>query len=364
MGADRIRVGVIFGGRSAEHEVSLRSAASVMAALDREKYDVLPIGITKAGRWLAGRGVLEALGGPEADGLAPVAIPGAPMEGALMAVEGEALRGFTRLDVAFPVLHGPFGEDGTVQGLLELADIPYVGAGVVGSAVGMDKAIFKAVMSAHGLPVLPHMLVTRAQWEQDPDDVLNEAEAGLRYPVFVKPANMGSSVGVSKAQSREALAAGLDEAARYDRRLLVEQGIDARDVEVSVLGNEAPAASVPGEIVPCDEFYTYRAKYVAESELRVPAPLPGAQIEQMQTLAVRAFRAADGAGLARVDFLVERGTHAVYINEVNTMPGFTSISLYPRLWEASGLPYTDLVDRLIALALERHADRARNQTDY
>ena len=376
MNKNRIRVGVIFGGRSGEHEVSLRSAASIMRALDPDKYEVLPIGVTKQGRWISGPDALKALEAGRADaggvnGAQPVALLGEPASNALMAMERGAedgaltLRDMTRLDVIFPVLHGSYGEDGTVQGLLELANVPYVGAGVVGSAVGIDKAIFKSVMLAHGLPVLPYMLATRRQWEADREGVLHEAEMGLRYPMFTKPANLGSSVGVRKARSRAELAAGLDDAARYDRRLLVEQGIDAREIEVSVLGNEDLIASVPGEIVPDDEFYSYRAKYINEgSQLLIPAPLPDDLTETFQELAVRAFRAIDGAGLGRVDFLLDRETGAPYLNEVNTIPGFTSISMYPKLWEASGIPYSELLDRLIALALERHADKQRNETSY
>ncbi|MCZ7544453.1 MAG: D-alanine--D-alanine ligase [Anaerolineae bacterium] len=364
-----MRVGVIFGGRSGEHEVSLRSAASVMRALDPEKYEVLPIGVTKAGRWISGANALKALEAGVADSTRPVTLLGEPMDRALMVIdessEALTLHEATQLDVVFPVLHGPFGEDGTVQGLLELAGVPYVGAGVVGSAVGMDKAVFKSVMLAHGLPILPYMLVTRRQWEADREGVLREAEMGLRYPMFVKPANLGSSVGVTKAKDRAQLAAGLDEAARYDRRLLVEQGIDAREIEVSVLGNEEISASVPGEIVPADEFYSYRAKYIDErSQLLIPAPLSDDLTETIQQIAVAAFRAIDGAGMGRVDFLLERETGAPYLNEVNTIPGFTSISMYPKLWEASGVPYPALLDRLIALALERHEDRQRNATSY
>ncbi len=364
----KIRVGVIFGGRSGEHEVSLRSAASVMRALNPDKYEVLPIGVTKAGRWISGANALRALEAGALDSTRPVTLLGEPMDRALMAIdegpEALTLHEEAQLDVVFPVLHGPFGEDGTVQGLLELAGVPYVGAGVVGSAVGMDKAVFKSVMLAHGLPILPYMLVTRRQWESDREGVLDEAEMGLRYPLFAKPANLGSSVGVTKAKNRAQLAAGLEYAARYDRRLLVEQGIDAREIEVSVLGNEDLIASVPGEIIPSDEFYSYRAKYIDESQLLIPAPLPDDVAETFQRLAVEAFRAIDGAGLGRVDFLLERETGAPYINEINTIPGFTSISMYPKLWEASGIPYPELLDRLIELALERHADKQRNETSY
>ncbi|MBN1286867.1 MAG: D-alanine--D-alanine ligase [Anaerolineae bacterium] len=366
MNKGKIRVGVIFGGRSAEHEISLRSAASIMRVLDPAKYEALPIGITHEGKWFAGPGALAALEAGGVDGMQPVALAGAPAGRALLALEQDrAVPNSAPLDVIFPVLHGPFGEDGTVQGLLELADIPYVGSGVLGSAVGMDKALFKAVMLAHGLPVLPHLLVTRAQWEAAREELLDAAEAGLAYPMFVKPANLGSSVGITKAKDRAALAAGLDEAARYDRRLLVEQGINAREIEVSVLGNDEVIASAPGEIVPSDEFYSYRAKYIDKtSRLLVPAPLPAEMTEWVRDLAVQAFQAVDGAGLGRVDLLLDADAGMPYINEINTMPGFTEISMYPKLWEASGIPYPELIDRLIALALERHADKARNETRF
>ncbi len=365
----RIRVGVVFGGRSGEHEVSLRSARSIMDALDRDRYEVLPIGITKEGRWIAGGDPFRRLvdGGAESG---PVALLGEPGDPTLKAIEpagGEtrSLRDIAALDVVFPVLHGPYGEDGTIQGLLELADIPYVGAGVVGSAVGMDKAIFKAVMVAHGIPVLPHVLVLRSEWEADREATLDRVDAALRYPVFTKPCNLGSSVGISKARDRAGLAAALDDAARYDRRLLVEQGITAREIEVSVLGNESPIASVPGEVVPGNEFYSYKDKYIDDkAQLLIPAPLDEATTQRVRSLAVAAYAAIDAAGLARCDFLVDKDSGEVWLNEINTIPGFTSISMYPKLWEASGVPYPELVNRLIELALERHADKRRNKTSY
>lgn len=368
MSGKRIRVGVIFGGRSGEHEVSLRSARSVMDAIDKEKYDVLPIGITKEGRWITGGDPMRAL----TDGTAatPAALIGAPGDPTLKAIEpagqhSASMTSVATLDVVFPVLHGPFGEDGTVQGLLELADIPYVGAGVLGSALGMDKVAFKAVMRAHNLPVLPYLPVLRAAWEADREAVLDQAEAHLRYPMFVKPANLGSSVGISKARTREQLAAALDDAARYDRRLLIEQGIEAREIEVSVLGNDDPIASVPGEVVPGDEFYSYKDKYIDDkAQLLIPAPLDEATAALARDLAVRAFRAVDCAGLARCDFLLDKHTGELWLNEINTIPGFTSISMYPKLWEASGIPYPELIDRLIQLALARHAEKARNKTTY
>jgi D-alanine-D-alanine ligase len=271
----------------------------------------------------------------------------------------------SRLDVVFPILHGPYGEDGTVQGLLELAGLAYVGAGVAASAVGMDKALFKDIMCAHGLPVVPYLVIKRKSWEREPDETLARIEAELGYDCFVKPANLGSSVGISKAHNRAELRAALDEAARYDRKLVVEVAVDAREIEISVLGNDEPIASVPGEIVPCNEFYDYSAKYLdGESELLIPAPIPADMSERVQRLAVEAYLAIDCAGMARADFLLDRQTGQVYVNEVNTLPGFTPISMYPKLWEASGVSYTELIDRLIQLALERHADKGRSATEY
>jgi D-alanine-D-alanine ligase len=271
----------------------------------------------------------------------------------------------SQLDVVFPILHGPYGEDGTVQGLLELAGLAYVGAGVTASAVGMDKALFKDIMCAHGLPVVPYLVIKRKSWEQEPEETMAWIEAELGYDCFVKPANLGSSVGISKAHNRSELRAALDEAARYDRKLVVEVAVDAREIEISVLGNDEPIASVPGEIVPCNEFYDYSAKYLdGESELLIPAPLPAETTDLVRRLAVEAYLAIDCAGMARADFLLDRQTGQMYVNEVNTLPGFTPISMYPKLWEASGISYTELIDRLIQLALERHADKRRSVTEY
>lgn len=369
MTKERIRVGIIFGGRSGEHEVSLRSARSVMDAIDKDKYDVLPIGITKQGRWIAGGDPLAALNAGEET--TPAALLGEPGDPTLMAIEPSSddthlsLRDVATVDVIFPVLHGPFGEDGTIQGLLELADIAYVGAGVAGSAVGMDKALFKAIMIANAIPILPYELVLRTQWDADPGAVVAAIESSLTYPMFVKPANLGSSVGISKATDSASLIKALNEAACYDRRLVVEQGVNAREIEISVLGNEDPIASVPGEVVPGDEFYSYEDKYISDAaHLLIPAPLTPEQTADIQRIAVDAYTAIDCAGLARCDFFVEKDTGEVWMNEVNTIPGFTSISMYPKLWEASGLSYADLIDRLIQLALSRHADKRRNKTTY
>jgi D-alanine-D-alanine ligase len=371
----KIRIGVLYGGRSGEHEVSLRSARSVMAALDPDRYEVVPIGITKEGRWVAAD--VDALAaGVVAGGMRSATLLPEPTDASLMAVDPAAgdpaaasLSVMTELDVVFPVLHGPYGEDGTVQGLLELAGVPYVGAGVVGSAVGMDKAVFKQVMVACGLPVLPWVLCTRGQWRRDPDAVIAAVESALPYPVFAKPANLGSSVGISKCRDRAELQAGLDEAARFDRRLVVEQGIHrARELEVSVLGNDEPVASVVGEIRPRRDFYDYVAKYMAEpgsedeSELIIPAELDPQHAEAVRELAIRAYKAIDCAGLGRVDLLLDDQSGQIYLNEINTIPGFTSISMYPKLWEATGISYSELLDRLVDLAIERHEEKAELAT--
>ncbi len=369
----KIKVGVIFGGRSGEHEVSLMSAQSVMDALNRDKYEVIPIGITRDGRWLTGD-VMAALTEGR-DTARPAALLPDPKSSALMRVGMQetapaSLTAVTELDVIFPVLHGPYGEDGTVQGLLELAGLPYVGANVVGAAVGMDKAIFKHVMTASGIPVVPWRLALSGKWGRWPSAVLDEIETALSYPVFVKPANLGSSVGISKCKNRAELGAGLDEAAQYDRRIVVEQGIDARELEVSVMGNDDPIASVVGEIRPRREFYDYHAKYLAEpgseeeSELIIPANLPPAVAGKVQALAVQAYRAIDCAGLGRVDLMMDRDTGDLYMNEINTIPGFTRISMYPKLWAASGIPYDELLDRLIGLALERHEVKSGFKSDF
>lgn len=368
----KIRVGIIFGGRSGEHEVSLMSARSVMQAIDKAKYEVVPIGITKEGRWLTGGDPMRQLsaGEEQAEVHTAASTADANLEsGALVAMANTSSVARTsplsEIDVVFPVLHGPYGEDGTIQGLLELADVPYVGAGVLASAVAMDKVLFKDLMRAHGVPVADYRLVLRSRWECEPQAVLDELEAAFPYPIFVKPANLGSSVGVTKAHHREELAAGLAEAAQYDRRLLVERGLDAREIEVSVLGNEDPIASIPGEVIPSREFYDYAAKYLDDaSQLLIPAPIPPETAERARDLALRAYRATDGAGMARADFLLERGTGELYLNEINTIPGFTAISMYPKLWEASGIPYPELIDRLIALALERHEQKRRMRTSY
>lgn len=349
----KTRVGILFGGRSAEHEVSVRSARSVVAVLDPAQYEVVPIGISKSGTWHLGDTVTRLIRNDSASlEVVAAAHPPAQAPAALLAP----------LDVVFPVLHGPYGEDGTMQGLLELANVPYVGAGVTASAVAMDKVMFKKVMRSHGFPITPEVVVMRHQWESTPDMVLDEIEAALAYPVFVKPANMGSSVGISKCSTRPELTRGLREASRYDRKLVVEQGVPhVREIEVSVLGNDTPQAAVPGEVRASRGFYDYASKYLDEgdqaSQLLIPAPLTETQTTQVRQFAVDVYAAIDCAGMARVDFLLNDATGEFFISEVNTIPGFTSISLYPRMWEAAGLSYADLITRLLTLAMERHRER-------
>ena len=391
----KVRVGILFGGRSGEHEVSLLSAASVLQAIDKDKYEVVPIGITKAGHWLTaadaenllqGKLVIEPrhlrAGDPDTTQAAAVlaqgeavVVPPEPThrQSGLVPFQTEASqmrRASDRainVDVIFPALHGTFGEDGTIQGLLELADIAYVGAGVLGSAAGMDKDIMKSLFMAAGIPIVKHVTILRSQWEKESKKVQKFVESKLRFPVFVKPANLGSSVGISKAHNRKELGPAIEEAAKFDRKIVIEQGVGgkknkAREIECSVLGNDDPSASIPGEIVPVKEFYDYNAKYLDEgSELIIPAKLSKAETKKVQELAVQAFQAVDCSGLARVDFLMDPATRKIYLNEINTMPGFTAISMYPKLWAASGLEYPDLIDRLIQLGIERHADKKKNQ---
>jgi D-alanine-D-alanine ligase len=375
----KIRVGVIFGGRSGEHEVSLASARSIIDALDKDKYEIVPIGVTREGRWLT-RGdpwkelvrqssapfLLEPGVGVETT-QAPndAAPPASPPTGTRDLIPGTREAGIPDIDVIFPALHGPYGEDGTVQGLLELADIPYVGADVLGSALGMDKIVQKTLLRAHGLPVTDFVPIRRTAWERSPEIVLQRIEAILGYPCFVKPANLGSSVGITKARDSDELREGLDQAARYDCRILAERAIEGREIEVSVLGNDDPIASVPGEVIPAREFYDYAAKYLdAGTRLIAPADLPPESAQLFRELAIAAFLALNCAGMARVDFFLERKTNKAYINELNTIPGFTRVSMYPKLWEASGLPYPRLLDRLIELALERHAAKSRCEFSY
>jgi D-alanine-D-alanine ligase len=401
MAISKLRVGILFGGRSGEHEVSLLSAASVLNAIDKTKYEVVPIGITKDGRWLTAEHAERLLKGEKHAGEGagatstslragdPEATPGAALlaTGASVVVPPEPARreaGLTpfqtdaatlrrasdraiNVDVIFPVLHGTFGEDGTIQGLLELADIAYVGAGVLGSSAGMDKGVMKSLFRAAGLPMVKHVSLLRGEFERAPKKVEKLVESKLKYPVFVKPANLGSSVGISKAHDRRELGSAIAEAAKFDRKIVIEEGVGgkkgkAREIEVAVLGNDHPQASVAGEIIPCKEFYDYDAKYLVEgSEAVIPAKITKAEMKTVQRLAIAAFQAVDCTGLARVDFLMDPKSRKIFVNEINTMPGFTAISMYPKMWAASDLSYPDLIDRLIQLGIERHKDKKRNQ---
>ncbi len=367
----KLRIAILFGGRSGEHEVSLMSARSVLSALNPEKYEITQVGITKDGVWVAGENVLETLskGLTDFENLKQVVIIPDQFHNSIWEINekdsSKFLSPIVNVDVIFPVLHGTFGEDGTLQGLLELADLAYVGAGVTGSSVGMDKGIFKDVMRANGISTVGSIVVLRSEVEANIEAVVNQAETVGPYPLFVKPVNLGSSVGISKCNNHADLGEGLLEAIAYDRRVLVERGVNAREIEVSVLGNDAPTASVPGEVLPSREFYSYESKYVdGTSSLIIPAPLPSEISEKIRQMAVNAYKAVDCAGMARVDFFIDKTTSEIFINEINTIPGFTSISMYPKLWEASGLPYPKLVDRLIELALERKADRDRTERNF
>jgi len=365
----KLRVGVIFGGRSGEHEVSLRSAESIINALDRSKYEVVPIAITRQGKWLASSEATNLLPSAVIENADQrVAIFGDPTMGGLARFTGGGSDGERdQIDVIFPVLHGTYGEDGTIQGLLEMADVPYVGCGVLASAAGMDKVVMKRLFREAGLPIVEFTHFLRTQWENNQQQTEARVIEEIGFPCFVKPANLGSSVGISKAIDEKSLNAAIALATKYDRKIIVERGVDAREIEVSVLGNDQPVASLPGEIVPqTAEFYDYKAKYIDDNGARliIPAALNPETTAEIQQLAIRAFQAIDGAGLARVDFFLERGTNELIVNEINTMPGFTSISMYPKLWEASGIGYSQLIDRLIELAFERHLEKSRKVTSY
>ena len=375
----RLRVGVLYGGRSGEHEVSLASAAAVFANLDRARYEPVPIRIDKDGRWSIAEKPPTAMSAGDVieqarlDAARPATVDrevhlvARPSGETILSIEraqqdnpvASAMVTGSNLDVIFPVLHGPYGEDGTIQGLLELANVPYVGAGVLASSLGMDKALMKVVFSARGLPVCDYRVVLRHNWDRRREHILSELESALHYPMFVKPANLGSSVGISKAKDRAGLADAIDLAGSFDRKIVVEAAVpDAREIECAVLGNEDPAASVPGEVIPSREFYDYEAKYIDDgSKIVIPADLPPATVAEVQKLSIEAFEAIDCAGMARVDFLLEKSSNRLFLNEVNTIPGFTTISMYSKLWAASGVGYATLLDRLIALAIERHAGK-------
>ena len=372
--AGKIRLGGIFGGRSGEHEVSVRSARSVIEAADAAKYEVVPIAITKEGRWLSP--AESALMLPEsARSLLPEAVSGAgealtivgdPSRKGLLRLESDGTTA-QRLDVVFPVMHGPYGEDGTIQGLLEMAGIPYVGCGVLASSCGMDKVTMKALFRHAGLPVCKYVWFLRSEWERERSAVLERVEGEIGFPCFVKPANLGSSVGISRAADAESLAAAIDLAARYDRKVIAEEGLDAREIECAVLGNDEPEASLPGEYVVHDErakFLDYTEKYSSTGHVDfvVPAPIPKRLARRIQALAVRAFKAVDGAGFARVDFFLLRDTNKLLVNELNTIPGLTDVSGFPKMWDASGLPFSSVIDRLVELAFERHREKSRNLT--
>ena len=371
MAQKKQRIGLIFGGRSGEHDVSLASATSVMANLDKDTYEVVPIGITKEGGWLLGteparlmateQDVSETSG---TETTTAVTLTGDPRLRRLIPLQdGEELQDNGALDVIFPVLHGTYGEDGTLQGLLEMANVPYVGCGVLGAALGMDKEKMKIVFQAIGLPGVDYLVYRRNEWERSPETIMDAIEQRLVYPCFVKPVNLGSSVGINKAHDRVELEHAINVAAEYDRKIIIEQGINCRELECAVLGNDEPIVSVVGEVIASNEFYDYNAKYLDDkSQVIIPAEIAQATAEEVRRQAVKAFLALDLSGLARVDFFLENETGRVYINEVNTLPGFTQISMYPKLWEASGLPYSQLLDRLIELAIERHQDKQRNRT--
>jgi D-alanine-D-alanine ligase len=357
----RLRVGVIFGGRSGEHEVSLASAASVIRALDPEKYEPVPIGITKDGRWLVGSPAQKMLPDVLKSG-ERVWLPPDPTSAALIPLTPNAERPTVGVDVVIPVLHGTFGEDGTVQGLLELTGLPYVGAGVLASAVGMDKDVQKRLFEQAGIPIVPFMVVRRSEWEADRAKVIRAVKKKFRFPVFVKPATLGSSLGMTRVNKPGDLPAALDLAGEFALKILVERCVSAREIELAVLGNDDVRASIPGEILPHREFYDYTAKYLEEgTRLLIPAPLTQKQVKTLQDYAIRAFRAIEGTGMARCDFFLEKKTGKIFVNELNTIPGFTSISMYPKMWEASGLPYPQLIDKLIELAFELHREKARTK---
>ncbi|MBU1165093.1 D-alanine--D-alanine ligase [Patescibacteria group bacterium] len=367
----KIRVGVIFGGRSGEHEVSIVSGQSVMKALDKKKYEVIPLGITKEGKWLSGPLAVKFL----KEGIQKVArktiLSPDPTQRGIINIKQDnkslaKIENSKQIDVMFPVLHGPYGEDGTVQGLMELTNIPYVGANVLGSAVGMDKIIQKQIYKEVKLPIVKYDWFLSNQWKKDKTNILRRIEKKLKYPVFVKPVNLGSSVGISKAGDRGALIKAINLAVRFDRKILIEQSVNnVREIEVAVLGNDDPKASVPGEIIPSNEFYDYDAKYVdGKSSEQIPAKLPKNIIKNIQKMAVEAFKSLDLCGMARVDFFVKKGNNQIILNEVNTIPGFTPISMYPKMWAKSGLSYPKLLDKLIQLAFERHREKNQLRTSF
>jgi D-alanine-D-alanine ligase len=364
---NKLRVGIIFGGRSGEHEVSLMSAASIASAVDKEKFEIVPIYITRQGKWLPPHDAMLVLeSGHSVDNGEGVALIGDPTFKELIHLpqsDHGTASAAGKIDVLFPVLHGTYGEDGTIQGLMELANIPYVGAGVMASSVGMDKEKMKDIFRANGLPVVDYLMIKRKEWEANPKQVLTKILDRIGLPCFVKPVNLGSSVGISKAKDMQQLSDAMDLAAKYDRKIIIEAAVNCREIECSVLGNDDPIASEVGEVIPSNEFYDYESKYFDDkTQLVIPASVPAKLREEIRGMAIRAFNAVDCAGLARVDFFLEKETGTLYLNEINTIPGFTKMSMYPRLWAAAGIGYTELIDRLLWLAMERHRDKNRSQT--
>jgi len=370
MTTKKIRVGIIFGGRSGEHEVSFCSASSIIKAINKDKYTVVPIGITKGGRWISPQDSELALQSGKIEGKNTVILLNDSFSKSLVCIDNnqklDKSSTLDKLDVIFPALHGPYGEDGTVQGLLELANIPYVGAEVAASAISMDKELMKTIFKQKGLPVLKWLTIKRKEWQKDKEKILSLIQNGFEYPLFVKPTNLGSSVGITKVHKKEELEKAIDLASSYDRKILIEKGLEeVREIECGVLGNDEPRASVVGEVKPAGEFYDYDSKYIDEgTQLIIPADLPDEVSQEVQRIALYAFQAVDAAGMARVDFFVSKKENKIYLSEINTIPGFTSTSMYPRLWEASGIPYPELIDRLIQLALERHQDKRQNKISY
>jgi D-alanine-D-alanine ligase len=366
----KLRVGLIFGGRSGEHEVSFCSATSIIKAINKDKYTVVPIGITKEGRWISPQDSKLALQSGKIEGKSTVILLNDPSCNALIHTDSnqrlDKNSTLERVDVIFPILHGPYGEDGTIQGLLELANIPYVGAGVAASAISMDKDLMKRIFQQKSLPILKWMTIKRKEWEKDKEKIFSLIQNRFEYPLFVKPANLGSSVGITKVHKKEELEKAIDLASSYDRKILIEEGLEeVREIECGVLGNDEPRASVVGEVRPAGEFYDYDSKYIdGGTQLIIPAELPYDVSKRVQEIALRAFKAVDAVGMARVDFFVSKKENKIYLSEINTIPGFTSVSMYPRLWVTSGMPYSELIDRLIQLALERHQDKNRNKISY
>ncbi len=370
MGVKKLRVGLIFGGRSGEHEVSFLSASSIIKAINKDKYTVVPIGITKEGRWISPLDSELALQSGKIEGKSTVILLNDPSGNALVRIDDnqrfEKSSNLEKIDIIFPILHGPYGEDGTIQGLLELANIPYVGSGVAASAISMDKDFMKIIFQQKNLPILKWMTIKRKEWQKNKEKILSLIRNDFKYPLFVKPANMGSSVGITKVHKKEELEKAIDLASSYDSKILIEEGLeDVREIECAVLGNDEPRASVVGEVRPAGEFYDYDSKYIDEgTQLIIPAELPDDVSKKVQEIALSAFKSVDAVGMARVDFFISKKENKIYLNEINTIPGFTSVSMYPRLWVASGMPYPELIDRLIQLALEKYQDKNQNKISY